>query len=95
MSIGERKEEMKKQLEHTLGEIRTLANDIREKLGTKTAGAREEAHAAWAKLEAEVKEKLEVADRELQFVSETAGKQLKVIYGDLKTSLKSLRERLT
>jgi hypothetical protein len=89
----ETKKDLRKQLEFALADVKSMAGDLGEKLGKTALEASAEARERWKKLEPKVKEKLKAADDEISGLSETAGDQLKGIYGELKSSFSLLRER--
>lgn len=90
----EPKDEPKTERAGTLEDIKSIADDIRHRLVEKAQSASAEARAAWQKLEPQVKERLQAAEHEIRTASDTATERLKGIYGELKASLQSLREKL-
>ncbi len=82
------------QLEEGLGELKTMAGQLGERLGGAATEVSSEAKDTWQKMEPQVKEKLKTAEQTLEQVTETAAVQLKGLFGELKTSLQSLKDKL-
>lgn len=84
----------KRQLDESLGELKVMGNDIRQRLEKAGKSAGTEAKEAWKKLEPQLhtaEEKLvEVTDEAVDQVRE----QLKGLFGRLQGSLENLRDKL-
>lgn len=88
--MNETKEDIRKQLESTLQELKTTGNDIRKRLGTAAEGAKTQAKQTWQKLEPQ----LQRAEQQLRDATDDAVEHLEGLFGELKGSLRSLREKL-
>jgi len=82
------------QLEDGLGELKNMANELGERLSGAATGVSSEARERWKKMEPQVKEKLQDAERTLEDVSDSAAAQLKGLFGELKSSMQSLKDKL-
>lgn len=82
------------QLEEGIDEIKTMAGELGMKLGGAATDVSAEAKETWKKVEPQVKEGLKTAEATLGVATEVAAVQLKGLFGELKTSLKSLKDKL-
>ena len=82
------------QLEEGIDEIKTMAGELGQKLGGAATDVSAEAKETWKKMEPQVKEGLKSAEATLGVATEVAAVQLKGLFGELKTSLKSLKDKL-
>lgn len=82
------------QLEDGLGELKTMAGDLGERLSGAATEVSSEAKETWKKMEPDVKEKLKTAEQTLGQVTDTAAEQLKGLFGELKSSMQSLKDKL-
>ncbi len=82
------------QLEGGLEELKTMASELGDKLGSAATEVSDEAKETWKKMEPQVKDKLKTAESTLADVTDSAAVQLKGLFGELKTSLKSLKDKL-
>ncbi len=71
-----------------------MAGDLGERLGGAATEVSAEAKQKWQEMEPQVKEKLKTAEKTLEQVTDTAAVQLKGLFGELKTSLQSLKDKL-
>ncbi len=81
-------------IESGIEEIRQMATELGSKLGVAASGASSEAKEQWKKLEPKVKEKLKQAEAGLGQVTGQAAVELKGLFGELKSSLKSLKDKI-
>ncbi len=88
------KKELLGQLEDGLGELKTMAGDLGERLSGAATEVSAEAKETWQKMEPGVKEKLKTAEQTLEQVTDTAAEQLKGLFGELKSSMQSLKDKL-
>lgn len=88
------KKELLGQLEEGLGELKTMAEDLGERLSGAATEVSAEAKETWQKMEPGVKEKLKTAEETLGQVTDTAAEQLKGLFGELKSSMRSLKDKL-
>lgn len=88
------KSDLLSQLEDGLGELKTMAGDLGERLSGAATEVSSEAKETWKKMEPEVKEKLKTAEKTLEQVTDTAAEQLKGLFGELKSSMQSLKDKL-
>ena len=86
--------EVIEQLNSGFDEVSAMVGEIGHKVTQAAGEGYEEAKAQWKKMEPTVKEKLATAKETLDDVSESAAKELKGLFGNLKTSLDSLRKKL-
>lgn len=91
---GKPKNDLLGQLEAGLGELKTMAGDLGERLSGAATGVSSEAKETWQKMEPQVKEKLKNAEQTLGEVTEVAAVQLKGLFGELKSSMQSLKDKL-
>ncbi len=82
------------QLEAGLGELKTMAGELGERLSGAATEVSSEAKETWQKMEPQVKEKLKTAEQTLGEVTEVAAVQLKGLFGELKASMQSLKDKL-
>lgn len=82
------------QLEEGLGELKTMAGDLGTRLSGAATEVSAEAKETWQKMEPQVKEKLKTAEQTLEQVTDTAAVQLKGLFGELKSSMQSLKDKL-
>jgi len=82
------------QLENGLGELKTMATELGDKLSDAATEVSAEAKETWEKMEPQVKEKLKTAEETLGQVTDTAAVQLKGLFGELKSSMQSLKDKL-
>ena len=82
------------QLEAGLGELTSMAGDLGERLSGAASDVSAEAKDTWVKMEPQVKEKLKTAEETLEGVTEVAAEQLKGLFGELKSSMQSLKDKL-
>lgn len=82
------------QLEEGLGELKTMAGELGDRLSTGATEVSAEAKETWQKMEPQVKEKLKNAEQTLGEVTEVAAEQLKGLFGELKSSMQSLKDKL-
>ncbi|MBV1859478.1 MAG: hypothetical protein KUG77_13785 [Nannocystaceae bacterium] len=88
------KNDLREQLESGLGELKTMAGDLGERLSGAATEVSAEAKETWQKMEPSVKEKLKTAEQTLGQVTDTAAEQLKGLFGELKSSMQSLKDKL-
>ena len=93
---GEKKasKETVEELSNGFDEVAAMAGDVGKRVGEVAGATYDEAKEQWKRLEPEVKEKLKTAKETLSDVSESAAKELTGLFGDLKSSLQSLRKKL-
>jgi ElaB/YqjD/DUF883 family membrane-anchored ribosome-binding protein len=82
--------DIRRQLESTLGELKTMGSEIADKLGAHAKEAKEEAKSAWKKLQPQ----LENAEAQLEKATDTATEQLQHVFGELKNKFRALRDKL-
>jgi gas vesicle protein len=93
-SAPKAKGELRGQLEEGLGELKTMAGDLGLRLSGAATEVSAEAKETWKKMEPQVKEKLKTAEQTLEQVTDTAAEQLKGLFGELKASMQSLKDKL-
>lgn len=82
------------QLETGLGELKSMAGELGDRLSGAASDVSSEAKETWVKMEPQVKEKLKSAEETLEGVTEVAAEQLKGLFGELKSSMQSLKDKL-
>src|SRR5688572_23132332 len=80
----------KRQLESSLGDLKSMGNDIRQRLEQAGKSAHSEAKDAWKKLEPQ----LGAAEAKLVEATDEAVEQIKGLFGKLRGSLENLRGKL-
>jgi uncharacterized protein YukE len=93
-SEAQPKSDLLGQLENGLGELKTMAGELGERIGGAATEVSAEAKETWQKMEPQVKEKLKTAEQTLEQVTDTAAEQLKGLFGELKSSMQSLKDKL-
>lgn len=88
------KSDLLNQLEAGLGELKTMAGELGDRLSGAATDVSSEAKEKWQKMEPQVKEKLKNAEQTLEEVTEVAAVQLKGLFGELKNSMQSLKDKL-
>jgi ElaB/YqjD/DUF883 family membrane-anchored ribosome-binding protein len=93
---GEKKasKEVVEELNSGFDEVAAMATDVGRKVGQLAGEGYQEAKEQWKKLEPHVKEKLGTAKETLNDVTDSAAKELKGLFGELKTSLNNFRKKL-
>ncbi len=86
--------EVVEELNSGFDEVAAMATEVGRKVGQIAGEGYHEAKEQWKKLEPHVKEKLGVAKETLEDVTESAAKELKGLFGELKSSLGNLRKKL-
>ena len=86
--------EVVEELNSGFDEVAAIASDVAGKVGQLAGEGYHEAKEQWKKLEPHVKEKLGTAKETLNDVSDSAAKELKSLFGNLKSSLNDLRKKL-
>lgn len=80
----------RRQLDDSLGDLKTMAGDIRERLQRAGKSAQAEAKETWKKLEPQV----HAAEEKLTEATDEAVQQLKGLFGQLQGKLANLRDKL-
>lgn len=88
--MSEQEPAWRKQLEHSLTELKTMGEQVGQQLGGAAKEVSEDAKEAWKKLEPRLGE----AEVKLREATDDAVDQLKGMFGELKNSLRSLRDSL-
>lgn len=78
------------QLEQSLEELKVLGEQVGQKVGETAKDARKDAKKAWHELEPRLGE----AEAKLREATDDAVVQLEGMFGELKTSLSNLRDKL-
>jgi ElaB/YqjD/DUF883 family membrane-anchored ribosome-binding protein len=98
LGVSDERPAWRKQLEQSLAELETLGTQVASKLGdvAKDAGAEaaHEAKKAWHKLEPRIGEVRDRLRDELRDAGGEAAKQLEGMVAELRSSLKTLRDKL-
>ncbi len=82
------------QLEMGLGELKSMAGELGDRLSGAASDVSSEAKETWEKMEPQVRAKLKNAEETLEGVTEVAAEQLKGLFGELKSSMQSLKNKL-
>jgi ElaB/YqjD/DUF883 family membrane-anchored ribosome-binding protein len=86
--------EVVEELNSGFDEVAAMAGEVGKRVGQVAGASYDEAKEQWKRLEPQVKEKLKTAKETLNDVTDSAAKELTGLFGELKTSLKSLRKKL-
>jgi ElaB/YqjD/DUF883 family membrane-anchored ribosome-binding protein len=84
----------RRQLDESLGDLKSAAEDIRERLERAGKTAHTEARETWKKLEPQIQSGIHTAEEKLTEATDEAVEQLKGLFGRLQGKLVNLRDKL-